>query len=444
MLLIMHYNDRDLPDQRAELYQKAVDVILRPDNVPDIKVREEIEKRIAGSLSMNREMLQHLAYYMHARGKEQGREIDEESSSKFFESEQAYKPYVNALIQQTRQRGTLLEESGGLYRFMHFSFQEFLVGRYLAQNYKDADDLVAFLEGGHIQDPWWREPILLLVGYQDLTAPSQARRTLLRMAGLDEFANKREITLDNQLSACELAVTAYLECRSQAPDLGEKLSAQLINLHEQTGKIKQWSPPILAAAMDSLDRLAYVPKDLHTFIQVGYFWIGKYPVTNLQYERFLKAENFENKALWIDFPKFSEPDKNGKIKHVGDWGDEAWIWLRKVLNSNDYDIQNGILLPRYWRGLRFGVAYKTAPVVGISWYEANAYCKWLITQQEINELRWFSSITDQPIFFRLPTETEWVAAAGEQECGTVLPGINLAIVHLMKKCLCLPTLPKVA
>ncbi len=190
MLLIVHYNDRKLPDQRADLYQKSVDVILRPDNVPDIKVREEIEKRIAGSLPMNREMLQHLAFHMHARGDEQGREIDEAGLRKILESEPTYQPHVNDLIQQTRQRGTLLEESGGLYRFMHLSFQEFLVGRYLAQNYKDADEMVVFLEDGLVQDPWWREPILLMVGYQDLSAPIQARRTLLRLAGLDEQANE--------------------------------------------------------------------------------------------------------------------------------------------------------------------------------------------------------------------------------------------------------------
>jgi formylglycine-generating enzyme required for sulfatase activity len=414
MLLIVHYNDRKLPDQRADLYQKSVDVILRPDNVPDIKVREEIEKGIAGSLSMNREMLQHLAFHMHARGDERGREIDEAGLRKILEAEPTYQPYVNTLIEQTRQRGTLLEESGGLYRFMHLSFQEFLVGRYLAQNYKDADDLVSFLENDLIQDPWWREPILLLIGYQDLSAPIQARRTLLRMASLDEHAKERERdSLDCQLAACELAVTAYLECKSQASDLVDELRERLIFLHKQTETSNQWTPTILAAAADSLDRLGYIPEDLHTYIKVENFWIGKYPVTNLQYERFLRPENFENKELWTSFPKFSEPDKDGEIEHIGDWGNEAWMWLQKTLKAERDDVHGGVLYPRYWHDPRFGIARKTAPVVGISWYEANAYCKWLLANWD--DMDEGKQGLEKPVEIRLPTETEWETAAGGVE-----------------------------
>lgn len=424
MLLIVHYNDRKLPDQRADLYQKSVDVILRPDNVPDIKVSEEIEKRIAGSLPMNREMLQHLAFHMHARGNEQGREIDEVGLRKILESEPTYRPHVNDLIQQTRQRGTLLEERGGLFRFMHLSFQEFLVGRYLAQNYKDADSLVTFLEDGLIQDPWWREPILLLIGYQDLTAPIQARRTLVRLAGLDGDAEKPEISFNCQLAACELAVTAYLECKSQASDLEGELKARLIALHNQAENSNSWIPTTLAAAMDSLDRLGYIPEELYAFISIplpersraqskggeGIFYIAKYPVTNLQYERFLKPENFENKALWTGFPKFSELDENREIKRIGDWGDEGWVWLQETLSNKHVYVNEGVIYPRYWRDPRFGIARKTVPAVGITWYEANAYCNWLIANW--NELQEGKLVLDKMVEIRLPTEAEWETTAG--------------------------------
>ncbi len=55
--------------------------------------------------------------------------------------------------------------------------------------------------------------------------------------------------------------------------------------------------------------------DLHSFIQipaqgeskVSYpFWIGKYPVTNSQYERFLNASDFSSLVYWLDFLKFDE------------------------------------------------------------------------------------------------------------------------------------------
>ncbi|KXK14801.1 MAG: signal transduction protein [Chloroflexi bacterium OLB14] len=291
MLLIVHYNDRKLPDQRADLYQKTVDVILRPDNAPDQRVTDEIEKRIGGSLAMNREMLQHLAFHMHKQGDEQGREIEEDALREILEAESIYKPYVNDLISQTRQRGTLLEERGGLYRFIHLSFQEFLVGRYLVQNFPDPEQLVLFLEDGLCADPWWREPILLAIGYQDINAPIQARRILTRLAGLDENANQREnnYSFDLTLASCELATIAYLESRNQAADFGEQLKNRLKELHQQS-QSKTWTPTLLASAMDGLDRLGYAPEDLHHFIQLpdSHIFISKYPVTNAQYERFLQ------------------------------------------------------------------------------------------------------------------------------------------------------------
>ena len=36
------------------------------------------------------------------------------------------------------------------------------------------------------------------------------------------------------------------------------------------------------------------------------FWIGKYTVTNLQYARFVQADDFADPELWRGFPKFDE------------------------------------------------------------------------------------------------------------------------------------------
>ncbi len=210
-----------MPDQRADpLFQKSIDVILRPDNTPDINVANEIERRIAGSLSLNREMLQHLAFHMHMQGIDQGREIDEIRLRQILEAEPAYKPSVDNLITQTRERGTLLEEIGEEFIvFFPLSFQEFLAGRYLAQNFTDTNKLVDFLENGLISDLWWREPILLMIGYLDLSAPIQARRVLFRLAGLDNSKDGQTKNLDTQLISCLLSSIGFLECQSQANDI---------------------------------------------------------------------------------------------------------------------------------------------------------------------------------------------------------------------------------
>jgi formylglycine-generating enzyme required for sulfatase activity len=105
------------------------------------------------------------------------------------------------------------------------------------------------------------------------------------------------------------------------------------------------------------------------------------------------------------------------------WGEEPWNWLQKELQDKENDIQEGMLLPRYWRDLRFGINRRHAPVVGISWYEASAYCKWLTQNwQTLPEAQANSSFTqsvpNSSLSFRLPLEKEWSLAAGGEanEC----------------------------
>lgn len=149
--------------------------------------------------------------------------------------------------------------------------------------------------------------------------------------------------------------------------------------------------------------------DLYRFIEIPAtkevpypFGIGKYPVTNAQYERFLKASDFANPVYWLEFPKF-----NNMCKQIGDWGQEGWNWIRKELEKS----KSKTLLPLYWEDKNFGIANLNHPVVGISWYEANAYCEWLFQNwNTLPESKANPSLKPQAI--RLPLETEWEKAAG--------------------------------
>jgi formylglycine-generating enzyme required for sulfatase activity len=175
-----------------------------------------------------------------------------------------------------------------------------------------------------------------------------------------------------------------------------------------------------AAAADTLDELGWLPKDLHQFVRISPgadhpsltepFWIAKYPVTNVEYARFLEAEDFADPALWTGFPRFDEHSEPMKE----DWGDEGWRWLQSRLEEEDKAGEGKRVPPRYWNNLRFGIARRGYPVVGLTWYEANAYCRWLGRHwgnlgegRENSELR--------PSIVRLPLEAEWVFAAGGEK-----------------------------
>ena len=96
---------------------------------------------------------------------------------------------------------------------------------------------------------------------------------------------------------------------------------------EKAATDAQLDPRDRAACADRADELGHGVADLHHFVQmteVGRepFFIGRYLVTQTQYARFLNAEAFASAALWRGLPKFSELDRKGQSKRLGDWGVE--------------------------------------------------------------------------------------------------------------------------
>ncbi|MDS4058543.1 MAG: NACHT domain-containing protein, partial [Candidatus Contendobacter sp.] len=69
LLLIVHFNNRKLPEERAELFDKAINALLQVDYG-----REESDIReLSTDWKLYRDMAQHLAFHMHQQGRDQGR-----------------------------------------------------------------------------------------------------------------------------------------------------------------------------------------------------------------------------------------------------------------------------------------------------------------------------------------------------------------------------------
>lgn len=82
-------------------------------------------------------------------------------------------------------------------------------------------------------------------------------------------------------------------------------------------------------------------------------------------------------------------------------------WLKEQLKES----KSKVLLPRYWDHKDFGISNPNNPVVGISWYEASAYCERLFQNWDaLPESK--ANPGAKPQMVRLPLETEWVIAAG--------------------------------
>jgi hypothetical protein len=125
--------------------------------------------------------------------------------------------------------------------------------------------------------------------------------------------------------------------------------------------------------------MGVLPEGLDDFIPVpgADFLIGKYPVTNYQFRRFVEAGGYGV--------------KDGERPPW--WSDKGWNW-RWNWRQSFYQT-----VPQYRDDARLN--RPTQPVVGVVWYEAEAYCAWL------------NHVGAVPAGYRaqLPTEAQWELAA---------------------------------
>ncbi len=439
MMAVVHTHYGELPNTRAEVYERCVDLLL---------VRWELERPVTGQpqktqkrtiideLGVSRIELDRALWEIAFKAHEGRMEEGENKRGPALVTEELLAGVLNAHFHDPAKVQIFLDycqSSNGLlmlqgsvtptdappgtpprrvYAFPHLTFEEYLAARYLIR--PNFGSITRHLVKTSDR---WREVVMLLGEYLCFAQGDQERMDTLLSALAPE---KLPANIDHPdwraiWYAGDLLALSRPLYKKEHPAAEVRIRKGLSKLVVR-GAL---SPRERASAADTLDELGYQPDDLFAFIPIPNprspdFLITRYLITNLQYERFLQPENFKDQSLWTGFPKYAEPDKKGNIIEIGEWGAEGWDWLQKALKNKDYLVENGVLYPRYWRDPRFGSSRRTAPVVGISWYEANAYCRWLMENWDaLEESRQPGAA--RPKAVRLPTESEWVIAAGGKE-----------------------------
>lgn len=85
------------------------------------------------------------------------------------------------------------------------------------------------------------------------------------------------------------------------------------------------------------------------------------------------------------------------------WTDHGWTYIEHESRRSGRSSQDRITQPEFWNDPRYNGPIQ--PVVGISWYESETYCRWLTAQGHTQG--WLPA--GQVI--RLPTWHEWERAA---------------------------------
>ena len=390
MVAIVDLSGEKLPEQRAELYDRFVDALLRATHHPDAKVRQALEK-LGGPPENQRQWLAVLANAMHSQ-KAGTRSLEESQVRGLLcqhltptRGEEAASEAVKQFIAATRSRGGLIEVRTGppdRWSFTHQPFQEFLAAVYLADITDEVSAIAGELEKERrVAEVWWQEVVLLLLGYLSFRNPDKANRLARRLARLPEPAAPWP-PLDGaaQLAAAERVAVALTERPGTLPQLEKEVAQRLADLVEDpalTGPAVlraaagralahlhdprpgvglrpdglpdiMWcavpAGPFLMGSDQRRDPQAFdneLPQHEERSIAVPYF-ISRYPVTNTQFQAFVDdPEGYRNDCWWTRAGrqwrgKRTVPEKYGGI----------------------YDLPNH-------------------PVVGATWYEAVAFCNWL-------------------------------------------------------------------
>ena len=387
-LAVMYWNEKRIPEQRADLYESVIGWLARA------------RKHDAGRLSPERcvVLLQKLALAMqtHPDGRQvqvsrhwaaqaiasQWREVPEEdrfaAADKFLATEEL--------------DSGIIVGRGDHVRFWHLTFQEFLAARGLAALSDDEQQEILY-EGNRLYSSEWKEVSLLLAGV--LYHQGIERVDRLLSAAIDQLGRRPTLTAKAMCVGLLGAAVHDLSPVGYKPqdDRYQELLDAVLGIFDAAWYREPFTPrglwtrlrglvsrerkqaaqiDVAIKAADALGQ-ATDPRFSHANrkqnwvtiesadfemgetkqkVHVDKFQMARYPVTVGEFRHFVEHDGYNDEEWWSagGFGDHSEPD---------DWDDQ--------------------------------LAYPTRPVVGVSWFEAAAYAAFE--------------------HCRLPTEEEWEFAA---------------------------------
>lgn len=396
---------KELPSRRGSLYHRIILLLLETwtksktdtKSLSDLLGTEDYKTRLDDLIKR----VAALAYDIQANyvDKPELPEIGEDLAYKYLLP--MGRVLAVDIIKYLSDNAGLLEcpgrDSGrNVVRFAHWTFQEYLAAVHLVSICRDSDSFLPLRSHIERNPAQWREPGALI---GDMLTAEKRRRDLWNV--IDDLLDDEISDLDAAdprwwsvwLSARifqeqELYTRPVQNLKLGSRQVHQSLTSWLVKLIQTPNAL---NPPERALCGRSLSLLGdprkgvtpisvdedfvdwcEVPGNKFIFgerenqqiIKLDYdYWISKYPITYAQYKAFYDDDGYKNDDYWTDAGlKWKDNKENPEIC----WGEPHW------------DIANH-------------------PVVGVTWFEAVAFCKWLSKKLGYD--------------VSLPSEAEWEKAA---------------------------------
>lgn len=401
ILTLMKRQGVSLPERRVQLYDQYVTTLLSTWNrarslsgrAPGRDIDEIQTLRI----------LAPLALWMHEVSPGVGLVGSEEMRRKLEElflerSDASPHQAARQFMLDVREHAALLLERGpGEYGFIHLTFEEYLAAVALAlQGQGDSRPIIEKLSA-HVGEQAWREVTLLTIGYLGI------RQQLPKVSGeVVEALVERQPGPPGE--AVTLAGDAVLD--TWPGGVSQQSKDRVMDALVKTMQDGAIRPELRRRAGLLLGRLKWQPADLDRFTEIhagtylsgvkktpteiryAYF-VGRYPVTNIQFARFVKEDGYQTREYWSE---------EGWDWRTGKYDARTleplardWLEHRPAAKRN---------APYYWHNIE--LSNPIVPVVGVSYFEAEAYCHWL--SRKIIAI-------PEGYTVRLPSDQEWERAS---------------------------------
>ena len=461
LMALVHTTEGELPIARAVLYYRAVTHLLadspqwrqefvsetiRPDEIINLAqaVAFEVHSReMSSGQSFDGLTIQEIEEIVKRQ-----LASDMQSSADFVRARKAIDARVMRMVQSN---GLLVEQMSGHFHFAHRSLQEFLAGLYFLNG--NDYELALQLAGTSL----WHEPFVLMAGYGGREGYSLFFLTWF-IAELASQGPEVEGPLDRLLLAGEMLAEigketlkgknfeSLIEPPGAKSPLWWTIVDQLFEAHLALGSAAEnvevlqvlgslGDPRFVGpdgGEVSVIDRLVWLspleltigdedpdrPKAKSDLVETSPvrrvhldgFFVARYPVTNVEYAEFIDSGGYSDMSMWTsDGLKWL----NGDAKFAAELKERTVDWIHRdyaneldtgkfrmedILRDAD-DMSTLRREPFYWRNARYN--QPNQPVVGVNWWEANAYCAWLTQRLSEESGQWVGASVS------IPNEWQW-------------------------------------